>query len=73
MDTKDRRIAKAKITLILFNAANALILGMAIGKLFGMKLPNMNMWACLIASSVGLAVGVSLAFHIVWRDHAQRP
>jgi|GraSoi_2013_80cm_1033760.scaffolds.fasta_scaffold234289_1 hypothetical protein len=64
--TKDLR--PSKITLILFNVANAMIVGFALGKVTPLDIKVVG--AVLLASSISLTTGVAFAIFLAWRNLA---
>jgi hypothetical protein len=64
--TKDLR--PAKITLILFNAANAMNVGFALGRVTSFEIKGIG--AILLLTSISLATGIVFAIYLAWRNLA---
>ena len=67
---KNKDIRAGKITLILFNAANAIGLGFVIGRWFTFPFPSRVLPILLALLLIDVVLGVAWAIYIVWREHA---
>jgi hypothetical protein len=68
MSEKDPRLAET--ALLLFNVANAIILGFAIGRWFTFPFPSPGVGFMLVSASWGLILGFAFAIYLVWRKRA---
>jgi hypothetical protein len=59
-----------KIVLILFNVANAMIVGFALGRF--LRFPYEHVILLLIVPPISLILGVAFAIYLAWREHAPR-